>query len=70
MHSKEWALQQYEDSIAEIDIAIEALTYKKDNKPLRILGIRVTRQLEISIYTFLFSLIFAGTQYYIENKGI
>lgn len=47
---------------------IPEMEYKRDNLPLRILGIKVTKSLELSVYTTIFGVIFGIGSNVLSNK--
>jgi hypothetical protein len=46
-----------------IDINIEKLDFDKENKPIKLLGVKASYQLLNSIYTTIISIVLAGLQY-------
>lgn len=63
--SREEAETTYKETIEYIDQVIQSLEYKRDNKPLRILGIKINWNLEYTVYTTLASITFAVLQTYL-----
>ena len=67
---RDYAERQFDKTLEVIDMAIDKLNFMSNtvnDESAKLVGIKLTKSFEMSIFTTIITVVAAGTQFYIQN---
>ena len=71
-HSRDHAQREFNKTLEVIDMAIDKLNFMSNtvnDESAKLVGIKLTKSFEMSIFTTIITVIATGTQFYIQNMA-